>query len=346
MFSIIIPSYNTEQFLPYCLQSIECQTFRNFEVIVVDDGSTDSTGLIADAFADCNEKVTVLHGENEGLLLARRKGLESAKGDYVVFVDADDALRQDALEILALTIQESDVDIVVFAYSRYADYSEIAMDLPLPEGIYSGSYFQYVKECACGGRMNSLWGKAIRRSCIDFNNKYQDYRGLMHGEDLIQLLPIVDRCSSAAFINSPLYYYRPSGEASTARFRLSQLSDIARVNSRLLEYGSLWGSDCINASIIGESKQYLYLLKIVGNDHISSQEKAWAYAAIRNKMLEEGSFSRAHYVRHRLDDYLVLLFLEAGHIAISRFLINIVDVIKNTLHSVRRVFPRSILRTR
>lgn len=105
-FSIIIPAYNAERYLSECLSSVSLQSFDNYEVILIDDGSTDSTLSLVEDFALRANNATVLTGENQGLLLARRRGLLHAKGEYVVFLDADDCLRYDALEILDKAIKK------------------------------------------------------------------------------------------------------------------------------------------------------------------------------------------------------------------------------------------------
>ncbi len=126
-FSIIIPAYNAERYLSECLSSVSLQSFDNYEVILIDDGSTDSTLSLVEDFALRANNATVLTGENQGLLLARRRGLLHAKGEYVVFLDADDCLRYDALEILDKAIKKTDADIVSFLFSREKDL--VAMGL-------------------------------------------------------------------------------------------------------------------------------------------------------------------------------------------------------------------------
>ena len=90
MISVIVPCYNTEKFVKKCIESILTQTYEKLEIILVDDGSTDSTGSICDSYASKDDRVKVLHGENEGLSAARNKGMAIAKGEYITFVDSDD----------------------------------------------------------------------------------------------------------------------------------------------------------------------------------------------------------------------------------------------------------------
>ena len=113
LFSIIVPAYNAERYLPECLASVDAQTFRDYEVIIVDDGSTDETSCIADTYAQSKCNVTVLHRENEGPLLARRAGLKISRGQYAVFVDSDDGLHPEALQCIYDAIAGTDADSAI-----------------------------------------------------------------------------------------------------------------------------------------------------------------------------------------------------------------------------------------
>ena len=93
MISVIVPIYNVEAYLPQCLDSIVSQTYKDLEIILVDDGSTDGSGRICDEFADKDVRIRVIHQNNSGLPGARNSGLKVAKGDYIIMPDGDDALR-------------------------------------------------------------------------------------------------------------------------------------------------------------------------------------------------------------------------------------------------------------
>ncbi len=258
-FSVIVPAYNVERYLPAALESLAVQTFTDFEVVIVDDGSSDKSGAIADEYASEHDNVIVLHGENQGLLLARRKGIAAAHGEYVLHLDGDDRLSPVALERIAWEIEATNADIVAFRYSRKEDFSTADDLVQLESGFYSGPQYDVVKRQVCLGRFNNLWGKAFRLCRIDARATYGAFRGLMHGEDLLQLLPIVDASASLSRIDDVLYFYRPNDSASTASFKSSQLKDIALVCDRLLEYGSKWGEACTVAAYQGEAMQYVYL---------------------------------------------------------------------------------------
>lgn len=323
LFSVIIPVYNGEEYLSEALQSIEKQTFRDFELIVVDDGSTDASGLIADEFARLKDNVHVLHGVNQGLILARRKGLSAANGEYVLFVDADDLLRDDALEIIAGSISKTRPDLVSFSITRKLGFRVSDDACPIAEGLYAHSRFDRIKKCVCEGRFNNLSGKAIRLCCIDRDTDYEPYRGLMHGEDLLQLLPIVDRCESLLRIDSILYYYRPNDSSSTAGYKSSQVRDIERVIRRLLSFSMMWGPEYQISSYTGEVRQYLSLLRL---GVLSGHRKS--FSEIRSAMKEERVFDHARIAALRPDQRFEVTCLRYGWRMLARFAILFVEQLK------------------
>lgn len=262
-FSIVVPVYNGEKYLPSCLETVAAQTCSDYELVIVDDGSTDGSGTIADEFTLGREGVRVLHGENQGPLLARRRGLSHCRGEYVVFLDADDALRDDALETLSRCIDETGADIVSFRFSRHEDFSTKDDLTFLPEGFYSGEDYRLFEKAVCAGLTNSLWGKAIRLCHIDVDAAYGAYARLMLAEDLLQLLPITDAAGSFARIEDVLYFYRPNEASSTAGFKNSYIDDTECVAKRLLEYGRRWGM--VDEAMGGALRLYVSLSKMLAD---------------------------------------------------------------------------------
>lgn len=125
MFSIIVPVYNVEKYLDKCLASILRQTFKNFECIIIDDGSPDNSNAIIDKYVKLDQCFKVIHQKNMGLSAARNAGLDIAKGEYVVFVDSDDYIADDYLEKFALKIADTDADIVICGFiEAYKDYEK------------------------------------------------------------------------------------------------------------------------------------------------------------------------------------------------------------------------------
>ena len=119
LISVIVPVYNVERYLRRCVDSILHQTYRNLEVLLVDDGSTDASGAICDEYAAQEECVTAVHQKNGGLSAARNTGLERAQGTYLCFVDSDDFLDSRMLETLCRDLQEQNADVAVVGFRMF-----------------------------------------------------------------------------------------------------------------------------------------------------------------------------------------------------------------------------------
>ena len=127
LISVIIPVYNVEKYLCECVDSVLNQTYENFEIILVNDGSTDSSGEICDEYVDKDERITVIHQKNGGLSVARNTGLSEANGDYVYFLDSDDYIAKNAFEILLEIAEKDKSDIVFFDAVSFADTNDFTV---------------------------------------------------------------------------------------------------------------------------------------------------------------------------------------------------------------------------
>ena len=124
LISVIIPVYNVEKYLRECIDSVLAQTYRNFEIILVDDGSTDSSGAICDEYAERDERIHVFHKENGGLSSARNFGFTESLGKYVYFLDSDDLISADTLESVLTSSAENNSDVVFFEADCFTDDGE------------------------------------------------------------------------------------------------------------------------------------------------------------------------------------------------------------------------------
>ena len=285
LFTVGIPAYNTEDFLNECLNSVAQQTFRDFELIVIDDGSQDATGIILDKFSQRHPFATVLHKSNQGPLLARRAIVDIATGEYIIFLDADDRLRRDALEICAKEISDASPDILAFDYSIDPNFSHPIPGIKLSPGHYLGAEFCKVKESACQGKMNQLCFKAIRLALFDKEADYSSYAGLKHSEDLFQILPVINKAESLLYIGKCLYFYRQSQQNGTSHYAKSQRDDLRVTSDRLEQYGERWNMQ--DAAREGIIMQYCYLLKIlVADSTLTTENRNDEFQAIRRSIIE------------------------------------------------------------
>jgi glycosyltransferase involved in cell wall biosynthesis len=138
--SIIVPVYNVEQYLKECIESILAQTWKNFEVILVDDGSTDSSGKICDEYSQKKEFISVIHKKNGGLSSARNAGIDVAQGDYLAFIDSDDVVHPRYLSELVAIVKKEKADLAacnfcVGSLCRWKNFSEVKYDIRCNEDV-------------------------------------------------------------------------------------------------------------------------------------------------------------------------------------------------------------------
>lgn len=129
--SVIVPVYNAEKYIKECVQSVLSQTYKDWELILVDDGSTDCSGTFCDQFAQVDSRISVIHQENAGVTRARAKGVFSSTGNFVYFLDADDTIENDTLEYMVALFND-DIDLVVTDYKKnfileWEKYAEILL---------------------------------------------------------------------------------------------------------------------------------------------------------------------------------------------------------------------------
>ena len=207
-FSVLVPVYNVEKYLTKCLVSLEEQTFKDFEVILVDDGSNDNSGKICDKFCEDNKNMKVIHKKNEGLISARRTALEQSSGDYCVFCDSDDFLEKNALEELHNVISGKNPDLIIYnAYLYQNEKKETFFKDVFEEGIIKDKQEIYVK-LLTEYAINSLCIKAVKRDVVDIYKDYSMYYGYNYGEDLLQTIPLIISSSNIYYHNKELYDYR------------------------------------------------------------------------------------------------------------------------------------------
>lgn len=167
LISVIVPAYNAEQWLKECCESVLHQTYSNIELIIVDDGSTDGTFDAANQIAFGRKNVLVIHTKNGGVCRARNIGLDAATGKYVAFLDSDDALVDNALEILYSNIVETSADIAIgWKTNMTADGVNLGCPFKRVSGVFSG--IQGLKlSLEDHPSMYAVWGKLYKRTIIE-----------------------------------------------------------------------------------------------------------------------------------------------------------------------------------
>lgn len=211
MISIIVAVYNIERYLPQCLDSIATQTFKDWECIVVDDGSTDGSGRICDEWASRDKRFKVIHQANKGLSCARNTGIEAATGKYIAFVDGDDYLHPRMYELLVQAAEEHDCELVM---TRGRSINEDDLKVYEINGSPTTSIlsedemvkFSFMPHLDVNFFMGYAWNKLYRKSLIG-TERYRD----VVCEDMDLNLRLYPQCNHAVLVNAEAYYYRHRG---------------------------------------------------------------------------------------------------------------------------------------
>lgn len=198
--SIIVPVYNTEKYLDRCIQSILAQTYTDFELLLINDGSTDSSGAICDKYAEQDSRVRVFHKENGGVSSARNMGLDNAKGEWVTFVDSDDWVKQDYLYSM---ISQADADLVMSSFD-IIDNVEV-WDNVIECKLYSQKEIKdFIDKYIFTANLCSPWCKLFRSSVIS-NLRFIN---ITFAEDTIFVLEYLCNVHSIRTVENWGYQYR------------------------------------------------------------------------------------------------------------------------------------------
>ena len=276
-FSVLIPVYNTEKYLEECLQSVLNQTYQNFEIIIVDDGSTDSSGAISDRYQNENtNKIKVIHQQNQGQLASRCNAIRAATGEYVIFVDADDLLIDSALFVIYNNLIEYNFpDILIYSYYYEASNGTLRKATSFfKEGIVDNNSLHEMFFIGTG--LNNVWSKAVKRNiaeCIDFD--FSNYYSLRCAEDTLQSMVMVDQCEKAVYIFQQLYRYRLFDNSTTRRFSVESIENF---NDTLLfdvklRYAQKWGFDLSQWKQRIEANVIIYLLYVFDLFYMNNSAK-------------------------------------------------------------------------
>lgn len=210
LISVIVPTYNVELYLRQCVDSIIHQTYRNLEIILVDDGSPDHCGAICDEYAKKDNRIVVIHKENGGLSDARNAGMRAMHGEYLMFVDSDDWLTEDCVERLYHLAEQNDADLVIGSSDRRDEHNGL---LPSVDNIYTQTTIfdreQAMQDMLAHGC--SAWARLYRKDIhagIDFP------RGEINEDEAI-VLEILSRCEKVVATEHIVYHYRCRSDSIT-----------------------------------------------------------------------------------------------------------------------------------
>lgn len=266
LISVIVPIYNVETYLPQCIESICHQTYKNLEIILIDDGSTDSCPQICDESAAKDSRIYVIHKNNEGPVKARKDGLKAAQGSYIGFIDGDDWIEETMFERLFSALNHEQVDIAMCG--RFEDtgntHRKVYHGIPAgrydkkaliesvyPNMIVNGAFFEW-------GIFPGMTDKLFRRECLEKYQMMVDDR-LTMGDDAACTYPALLNAGSIYILDECLYHYRQistsivhrNGDAITERQRFRILYET--VSESLDQYKNIF-------DLTSQWKEYLLFL--------------------------------------------------------------------------------------
>lgn len=254
--SVIVPVYNVEKYLHQCVDSIINQTYRNLEIILVDDGSPDNCGAICDEYALKDRRILVIHQENQGLSAARNAGLDIASGDYIVFVDSDDWIAEDMIQLLLSRQEQTGADMVLcnikpFYPPQYKGWMrkvscfgcEVLSQIEFSERLTE--YYSWIYCVA--------WNKLYKKEIWEQLRFPLDH---IH-EDEATVHRVLERCSKIATIAQSLYYYRQVPDSITGQgVRIQSVDKLCALADRIVCAEEHRWTKLLEATLKG----YLYYL--------------------------------------------------------------------------------------
>ena len=249
-FSIILPVYNVkEEFLYDCILSLYHQTFQDFEIIFVDDGSTNNAGKVCDGFIDefPNLMIQCIHQANEGQIAARMNGFNRSCGQHILFFDSDDTIKVNTLERIKYAFEKYNCDIVMFNAERDKGGSkDIFWDHYCEkETFISGNgmkrIYQDAIEC---DRLNNVWLKSFKREIIEKSHIYENVSYIRLNEDYLMQLPWLDSSKSLVYLPENLYIYRMNLDsvvfANRTNFNPNAYKSAVLLYKERKKYAQLW----------------------------------------------------------------------------------------------------------
>ncbi len=251
--SIVITIFNCEKYLRECLDSIVNQTYDNLEIVLVNDGSTDSSGEICKSYVDIDKRIKYVEKTNSGVMDARVVGFKNCTGDYIYSVDSDDIVDLDCVRKIVEVILNSNADIVSFnGYKFVGDiYNNTLIDNGVLGAFESNEIkSSIIKKCIGGIRNvnsinNCLWLKFIKKFLIDNCLQYCE-SGIAFGEDMLVSFACIAQANKVVFIDEKFYYYRQFSEQSTKKYKTNLIEVEEKLIANLLKINDDYKLNCLN----------------------------------------------------------------------------------------------------
>ena len=285
MISVIVPVYKVEPYLQQCVDSILNQTYRDLEVLLIDDGSPDKCGEICDEYEKKDKRIRVFHTENRGLSAARNLGLREAKGDYIGFVDSDDWIEPDMYEELLRRVEETGADIATSGF--WVEFSDSSQKSMSSLSVYEGT--ESLKALLDQKISNHVWNKLYRKDLLNAD----PFPDKSNHEDIATMHKFLNAAQVVATVPDSKYHYRQRTDSITKTHTAKNLiaytdAYIGRYNFLKAEQPGLFlekSEEIILSTAVGVSRLWRWW-------HGCTQDEKRKFD---NQINELVTFSRTHY---------------------------------------------------
>ena len=307
--SVIIPVYNVYPYLTECLESVLNQTYKNLEIIIVDDGSTDGSEKICDSYASKDPRIRLIHQKNQGVSAARNTGLDMMNGDVVAFLDSDDAYHPAFVEIMLDVLTKKQTDIVMC--ERVFCYTAGKMTAHLPEIDYEPTSCEsydkksFFRKIANGFSAQSVWNNIYK------NYLWKDIRfpvGHVY-EDLDTTYKVLALCNTICVIDTPLYLYRKRPGSITETVSQKSISDCLLAKEHFLDFVEKNTPEIFTDEHLEKilRRHFRGMISLYGRYKKGSNDDPKFMKQLRNRIIETGSVLHIHSkdVSLKILDFLI-----------------------------------------
>lgn len=231
LFSVIIPAFNAEETIENTVNCILYAGLKDYEILIIDDGSTDGTGHMCDRLAAKHSGVKCIHKANSGVSSARNTGVMNSKGDYIIFVDADDYIEQDSLSNAVDIIEAQHPDMLIFGmyfdyYYRNSVYRSDSLVPPCSGMLTLEQVKMKFSELYAANALTPVWNKFFSRKVI-IDNHVLFCETMILFEDFMFTIETLEKCNKVYCLQEPIYHYRQSEDEKNAYRRLCRIGDLS-----------------------------------------------------------------------------------------------------------------------
>lgn len=308
--SIIIPVYNVENYIERCIDSVLNQTISDFEVIIINDGSTDKSGQICDEYMKKDKRIKVYHIENSGASRARNIGIKKSNGKYIAFIDSDDYIKENMYENLVNIADKENLDVVICNYNTVDKIGNIIGEprhsIPCDVVLQKKGIYNHILKEYYGGNIvgvYSLWNKLFNREII-INNNILINEELYMGEDLWFNFDVYLNANKIKAIEDVYYYYELENPNSIMKMNKPDLVDswiytlekLLNINDELfnfdIDYNKFYRQFITNVSY--------YIIKVLNSNDYTKKQKSEIINKILNNQFYKNSVKYDKYVNKKV----------------------------------------------